>query len=187
MGTALLVFRIAARDVRHHLAQATLLVVAIAVAAATLTMGLAMNGVTSQRPYAVTRAATKGPDVVAYLTSASEANSLIHASGVKASGGPYPVASATIRFDGRTADVFGEGRNTAPAAVDQPLPTAGTCGSTLRGVYNPTSIGVTTAPKSHPELPLRVPHSAGLVRPLPVPYASSAAFREQEHRSTTEP
>ena len=50
MGTALLVFRLAARDVRHHLAQAVLLVVAIAAAAATLTMGLAMNGVTSQHP-----------------------------------------------------------------------------------------------------------------------------------------
>ena len=74
MGTALLVFRLAARDVRRHLAQAALLVVAIAAAAATLTMGLAMNGVTTQHPYAATRAATKGPDVVAYLTSASQAN-----------------------------------------------------------------------------------------------------------------
>ena len=39
MGTALLVFRLAARDVRRHAAQAILLVVAIAAAAATLTMG----------------------------------------------------------------------------------------------------------------------------------------------------
>ena len=30
-----------------------------------------------------------------------------------------------IRFDGRIADVFAEGRSTAPAAVDQPLLTAG--------------------------------------------------------------
>jgi ABC-type lipoprotein release transport system permease subunit len=128
MGTALLVFRLAARDVRRHLAQATLLVVAIAVAAATLTMGLAMNGVTSQRPYATTRAATKGPDVVTYLTSASQAKKLVDASGVANHSGPYPVASGVIRFDGRTADVFAEGRPTAPVAVavDQPLPTAGT-------------------------------------------------------------
>jgi putative ABC transport system permease protein len=34
--------------------------------------------------------------------------------------------SGIIRFDGRIADVFAEGRTTAPAAVDQPLLTAGT-------------------------------------------------------------
>jgi putative ABC transport system permease protein len=125
MGTALLVFRLAVRDVRRHLAQAALLVVAIAAATATLTMGLAMNGVTSQHPYATTRAATKGPDVVAYLGSASQAKPLIHASGVMATSGPYPVASGVIHFDGRTADVFAEGRTTTPAAVDEPLVTGG--------------------------------------------------------------
>jgi putative ABC transport system permease protein len=125
MGTVFLVLRLAARDVRRHLAQAALLVVAIAVAAGTLTMGLAMNGVTAQHPYATTRVATKGPDVTAYLTSTSQAQSLIQASGVAAWGGPYPVVSATIRFDGRVADVFAEGRSTAPANIDQPLLTAG--------------------------------------------------------------
>jgi ABC-type antimicrobial peptide transport system permease subunit len=125
MGTSLLVFRLAARDVRRHLAQAVLLVVAIAAAAATLTMALALNGVTTQHPYAATRAATKGPDVVAYLTSASQATKLVDAAGVADHSGPYPVASGTIRFDGRVADVFAEGRTAAPAAVDQPLLTAG--------------------------------------------------------------
>jgi ABC-type antimicrobial peptide transport system permease subunit len=125
MGTALLVFRLAARDVRHHAAQAVLLVVAIAAATATLTMGLALSGVTAQSPYVTTRAATKGPDVVAYLTSASAANDLTHASGVANHSGPFPVASATIRFDGRQADVWAEGRSTAAVAVDQPLLTAG--------------------------------------------------------------
>jgi ABC-type antimicrobial peptide transport system permease subunit len=125
MGTALLVFRLAARDVRHHAAQAVLLVIAIAAATATLTMGIALSGVTSQSPYVTTRAATKGPDVVAYLTSASQANQLAHAAGVASHSGPFPVASATIRFDGRQADVFAEGRSTAPAAVDRPLLTAG--------------------------------------------------------------
>jgi putative ABC transport system permease protein len=124
MGGALLVFRLAARDVRRHVAQAALLVVAIAAATATLTMALALNGVTSQ-PYAATRTATKGPDIVANLTSASQAKDLSHASGVTASSGPYPVAAATIRFDGRTAEVFAEGRDAAPAAVDQPASTAG--------------------------------------------------------------
>jgi len=125
MGTALLVFRLAARDVRHHLAQAALLIIAIAAAAAALTMGLALNGVTSRQPYVATRAATKAPDVVAYLTSVSQAKRLAEASGVASYSGPYPVASATVRFHGRYADVFAEGRSTAPTAVDQPLLTAG--------------------------------------------------------------
>lgn len=50
MGRLVLVLRLAARDVRHHLAQAALLVVAIAAATATLTMALALSGVTNQ-PY----------------------------------------------------------------------------------------------------------------------------------------
>lgn len=125
MGIALLVFRLAARDVRRHAAQASLLVLAIAASAATLTMGLALSGVTSQSPYLATRAATKGPDVVAYLTSAAQAKSLLRASGVAGHSGPFPVASAIIRFDGRQADVFAQGRSPAPAAVDQPLLTAG--------------------------------------------------------------
>lgn len=119
MGKVLLVFRLAARDVRHHVAQALLLVIAIAAAAATLTMALALGGVTKQ-PYQQTRAATKGPDVVAYMTSASRAAALVHVSGVVASSGPYPITSATIGADGRSADAFTEGRSEAPAPVDQP-------------------------------------------------------------------
>jgi len=124
MGRALLIYRLAARDLRHHAAQAILLVVAIAAASATLTMALAMNGVTSN-PYSATQAATKGPDVVAYLTSASQAKTLVHASGVTSSSGPYPVAYGTIGFGGRTAAVFAEARSQTPAAVDQPDVTAG--------------------------------------------------------------
>jgi len=124
MGKVLLVYRLALRDLRQHAAQAILLVIAIAAATATLTMALSMNGVTNQ-PFAATKAAAKGPDVVAYLTSTSQASSLVHASGVASSSGPYPVASATIQFDGRTAGVFAEGRSQAPAAVDQPDVTAG--------------------------------------------------------------
>jgi hypothetical protein len=66
-----LVARLAACDIRHHAAQATLLVVAIVAATATLTMALALDGVTNQ-PYQQTRVATKGPDVVVYLTAPSE-------------------------------------------------------------------------------------------------------------------
>src|SRR4029079_11367969 len=119
MGRAFLVYRLAVRDLRHHAAQAVLLVVAIAAATATLTMALSMNGVTSQ-PYSATRAATKGPDVVAYLTSSSQAQTLVQAPRGTRYSGPYPVVSGTIGFDGRSAAVFAEGRSQAPAAVDQP-------------------------------------------------------------------
>ncbi len=118
-GRALLICRLAARDLRHHVAQALLLVVAIAAAAATLTMALALNGVTSH-PYQETKAATKGPDVVEYLSSPSQAKSLVHARGVTASSGPYPMVSALLRFDGRKAGALIEGRSGVAAAVDQP-------------------------------------------------------------------
>jgi putative ABC transport system permease protein len=125
MGTALVIIRLAARDVRRHFGQAALLVVAIAAAAATLTMGIALSGVTSQSPYAATRAATKSPDVVAYVSSIRQGTKLAGDSGVAIHNGPYPVASAVIRFDGRLADVFAEGRPEAPAALDRPFLTAG--------------------------------------------------------------
>ena len=124
MGRTFLVYRLAVRDLRHHAAQAVLLAVAIAAATATLTMALSMNGVTSQ-PYSATKAATDGPDVVAYLTSTGQAKALVHAPGVESSSGPYPVVGATIRFDGRTAGVFAQGRGQEPAAVDRPDVTAG--------------------------------------------------------------
>ncbi len=124
MGRAFLVYRLAVRDLRHHAAQAVLLVVAIAAATATLTMALSMNGVTSP-PYSATKTATDGPDVVAYLTSTGQAKTLVHAPGVVSSSGPYPVVAATIRFDGRTAGVFAQGRGLAAAAVDRPDVTAG--------------------------------------------------------------
>jgi len=118
-GRALLLVRLAQRDIRRHLAQAILLVVAIAAASATLTMALALNGVTNH-PYAATRAATNGPDVIGYFNSAAQAKSLTRATGVAATSGPYPVTSALLHFDGRTAGALIEGRNEAPAAVDQP-------------------------------------------------------------------
>ena len=64
MGKALLVWRLAVKDIRHRPVLAALLLVAIAAGAATLTLGLALRG-TTDNPYARTRAATNGPDVVA--------------------------------------------------------------------------------------------------------------------------
>ena len=124
MGRLLLVCRLATRDMRHHVAQVVLLLVAIAAATTVLTLALALNGVTSH-PYQRTRAVTKGPDVVAYLRTPSQATALIHANGVTASSGPYAITSAILHFDGRTAGALVEGRNEAPAAVDQPDVLAG--------------------------------------------------------------
>ena len=64
MGRVFLVCRLAAADVRRHPLEAALLLLAITAATATLTLGLALHGVTNS-PYQRTRAATAGPDVVA--------------------------------------------------------------------------------------------------------------------------
>ena len=64
MGRALLVCRLAARDLRRRPAEAALLLLAIMAATTTLTLGLALHGVMS-KPYQSTRKATAGPDVVA--------------------------------------------------------------------------------------------------------------------------
>ena len=66
MSKLLLVCRLAMRDIRRRPAQAALLLLAITAASATLTMALVLHGVTSN-PYAQTRAATSGPDLVALL------------------------------------------------------------------------------------------------------------------------
>src|SRR5580700_2581603 len=124
MGKFLLVSRLAARDLRRHKAQAVLLLLAITAATTVLALGLALSGVTSQ-PYQQTRAATKGPDVVGALNTPGQATALIHASGVSAASGPYPLLYAVLRVNGRLAGAQAEGRTEAPAAVDQPVLTAG--------------------------------------------------------------
>jgi putative ABC transport system permease protein len=141
-GRALLLFRLARQDVRHHFAQALLLVVAIAVATATLTMAFALNGVNTN-PYQQTQAATKGPDVVAQsgydpytgVTSPADLAALValnHAQGVAAHSGPYPIVGATgpvgpvMRSTDLVTSVQVEGREPGAAAVDQPKVTDGT-------------------------------------------------------------
>lgn len=124
MGRTLLVLRLAARGLRHHLAQAVMLLVAVAAATAVLTLGLALHGVTSH-PYQQTRAATRGPDLVTSVQTPAQAKTLIHAAGVAAYSGPYPVAEGVVEAHGRTAGAEAEGRSQTPAAVDQPKLTAG--------------------------------------------------------------
>ena len=141
-GRALLLFRLARQDIRHHFAQAVLLVVAIAVATATLTMAFALNGVNGN-PYQQTKAATKGPDVVAQsgndpytgVTSPADLAALValnHAKGVAAHSGPYPIVGDTgpVGPIMRSADIVTtvqvEGRPPGVAAVDRPKVTDGT-------------------------------------------------------------
>src|SRR5919106_2460404 len=64
MGRALLLGRLAARNVRRRPVESVLLLLVIMAATATLTLGLALRGVTDS-PYERTREATAGPDVVA--------------------------------------------------------------------------------------------------------------------------
>jgi putative ABC transport system permease protein len=141
MGKAVLVGRLAARDLRHHPVQALLMLLVITAAAATLTLGLALHGATSH-PYQQTRAATHGPDLVAQISGPAPGRSgpphpgvppqvlaqvraLIHASGAIGHSGPYPVASTFLRVHGTTAPVEVEGRDQAPASIEQPKLTAG--------------------------------------------------------------
>ena len=129
MGRLLLISPLAARDVRRRPAQAALLLVVIAAAMAALTLGLVLHGVTAN-PYAQTKAETAGPDVVAssvgYGSDQRRFAALADAPGVVAHGGPFPVAWPVLTAHGVTADVMAEGREQAPAAVDQPKVLQGT-------------------------------------------------------------
>jgi len=141
MARIRLVGRLVGRDLRYRPGPAVLLVLAITAATATLTLGLVLHGVTNQ-PYLQTRAATKGPDVVAQLggqgrgvsgsgtavwtRAEAQVKTLTSAPGVSAYSGPYPVASAMLRTRGLTAGVEVEGRARAQASLDQPKVTAGT-------------------------------------------------------------
>jgi ABC-type lipoprotein release transport system permease subunit len=138
VGRFVLVGRLAARDLRRRPVQAMLLLVVITAAMTTLTLGLLLRGVTSQ-PYQQTRVATAGPDVVASSVGytgrstpvspamLSRFAALPGARGVIAHSGPYPVAWPVLRTaDGMPANVMAEGRDAAPAAVDQPDVVQGT-------------------------------------------------------------
>lgn len=135
MGRLLLISRLALRDLRHRPAQAVLLLLAITAATSTLTLGLALNGVTST-PYLRTQAATNGADVTASVLPSGTRGTqpadlaaltpLASAAGVTAASGPFPVAFATLRAHGHAVPVQAQGRALTPAAVDQPLVTQGT-------------------------------------------------------------
>src|SRR3954447_14083541 len=134
MGRFVLVARLATRDLRRRASEAVLLLVAIAVASTTLTLGLLLHGETNH-PYNQTRTATAGPDVVASVYPVPNATvspaqlaaltALNHAHGVIARSGPYPVTWTTLRRGAYRLGAEVEGRDLAPAAVDQPKVTNG--------------------------------------------------------------
>lgn len=135
MGRIFLIFRLALADLRRRRAEAVMLLIAIAATTTTLTLGLVLHGVTAQ-PYAQTRAATDGPDVVAtafpstrgtpaYPAGLRAVAPLVRAPGVLAHSGPFPVAFPVLRANGRIDAVLAEGRSTTIARVDQPELTQG--------------------------------------------------------------
>lgn len=137
MGKAVLLGRLAAKDLRRHRSESVLLFLVIVAATTTLTLGLVLHGVTSD-PYHATRAATKGPDVVANLapmmsdngTVSSNANPaglapLQRARGVVGHSGPYPMTFALLTAHGISTSAMLEGRDPTPARLAQPALTAG--------------------------------------------------------------
>jgi ABC-type lipoprotein release transport system permease subunit len=133
VGRILLVSRLAARDLRRHPAEAALLLIAIAAAATTLTLALLLHGVTN-KPYQSTREATAGPDVVASVApppfggkpaDLAGLKAMADAPGVVGHSGPYPYTQSKVTANGITATAWTQGRDTAPAAVDQPKLTEG--------------------------------------------------------------
>jgi len=133
MGRLLLVSRLAARDLRRRPAPAALLLLAITAATTTLTLALVLHGVIS-KPYQRTREATAGPDVIASVAPPPVAGqaadlaglkALADAPGVVGHSGPYPYTQAAVEANGVTATAWTQGRDTAPAPVDQPKLTEG--------------------------------------------------------------
>ena len=134
MGRLLLVSRLVIGDIKRRRTQSALLLLMIVTTTTTLTIGLALHKVTDS-PFARTRAATRGPDIVAQIIPPPGASQnvtrgfapLVHASAVAATGGPYPLAFARLTARGINvqAQAQAEGRDVAPAAIDRPALTAG--------------------------------------------------------------
>ena len=129
MGRTLLVFRLAVRDLRRHAAQAVLMLLTIAAATTTLTLGLALHG-TSADPWNLTRAATAGPDIMAQTSgtpggTTAPLTPLIHDPAVVGSSGPYPLANPVLRVRQIKDPVFASGRDAAMPAIDKPDVTDG--------------------------------------------------------------
>ena len=129
MGRFVSIARVALRGLRRHLLRSAILLLAVTTACAAVTLGLTLRDAAGQS-YAQVRAATDGPDVVAMSrstgdTAPHELGPLLRLPGVVAHAGPYPVAYPVIQTHGLSVRAVVQGRDTAPAAVDQPQLTQG--------------------------------------------------------------
>jgi ABC-type lipoprotein release transport system permease subunit len=132
MGWLLLIWRLVRGDIKRRRVQSLMLVVMIAATTATLTLSLALQGVTDS-PFAHTRAATNGPDVAGLFQpgfhgtagTLGQFEALRHAPGVTNSSGPFPVTESELTYRGHKVRVHAEGRDSDQATLDQPLLTAG--------------------------------------------------------------
>ncbi len=137
MGKLTLVIRLALRDLRRRRAETVMLLVVMTAVTVALGLAFALNGVT-QRPYAQTRTATRGPDLVASFqdigplppgqTAAAALgamSALAREPGVAGSSGPLPVAWPVVQVNRLTAGVEAIGREATPPAIDRPELTEG--------------------------------------------------------------
>jgi putative ABC transport system permease protein len=126
--------RLAIRDLRRRATETVLLFIALAVAATTLTIGLVLHGQTDA-PYALTRASTAGPDIVAALFPTP--NNAVSAAGrtrlralaerpeVASRSKPFPTTWVPIVAHGISGVAELQGRDTSPSAVDRPQVVSG--------------------------------------------------------------
>ncbi|HEX3930101.1 MAG TPA: FtsX-like permease family protein [Nocardioides sp.] len=121
--------RLVGADLRRRSAETLLLLLALSVAATTLTIGLVLHGQTGA-PYALTRNRTAGPDVVALLfpapgktLTAGDLSSLKAEAarpGVAASSRAFPTTWAPIGAHGVNGVAQVQGRDLAASSVDRP-------------------------------------------------------------------
>jgi putative ABC transport system permease protein len=129
MGSVMLICRLVVKDLRRHPAEAAIFLIAITAATATLALGLALDGATSNL-YRQTRAATAGPDVVAIADVSGRAaltalTSLGQAPGVVGHNGPYPAVETMLKANGFTVRALVEGGDTKSGPIDRPRVTSG--------------------------------------------------------------
>ncbi|MFG1755589.1 ABC transporter permease [Streptosporangium sandarakinum] len=126
----MLIVRLALADMRRHKIQAAMLLLAVTVATATMTLGLSLRGV-SDALYEQTRAATAGPDVVALSgetgpTVTSALTSLTDDPEVVAHHGPYRIVYADLATrDSISSPVVVQGFAETPGTLNRPLVTSG--------------------------------------------------------------
>jgi putative ABC transport system permease protein len=132
VGRALLIWRLVSGDIKRRPAEAALLLVMIMTTTTTLALGLALRTVTND-PFARTRAASRGPDVVAEAAAPSgsleqaraQLAPLIHARGVAVASRLDPFTFVDLDARGVNVGAQAEGRDTQPAAIDQPALASG--------------------------------------------------------------